>query len=167
MNSNSAAVRAGTGAVAGLAATMVLHPLRKATEEKLPQLRPPMREDPGKFMVEQAKRALPENARAKVPQPLEKAAIKSLHLGYGTTFGMLYALARRKQGNVVIDGALLGLVTWATGYLGWLPATKLTTPVTRQKPAQVITPILQHIVFGIAAVSVLAGIRRALAARSG
>ena len=78
MNSNSAAVRAGTGAVAGLTATMVLHPLRKATEEKLPQLRPPMREDPGKFMVEQAKRALPENARAKVPQPLEKATIKSL-----------------------------------------------------------------------------------------
>ena len=58
------------------------------------------------------------------------------------------------------------MVMWATGYLGWLPATGLMQPVTKQQRPQVMMPILHHIVFGIAAVGVLHGRRRALGARS-
>jgi len=58
------------------------------------------------------------------------------------------------------------VVTWATGYLGWLPATGLMPPVTKQQRPQVMMPILHHIVFGIAAVGGLHGLRLALGARS-
>src|SRR5205085_12487971 len=96
--------------------------------------------DPGEFMLEQIERALPMKVQQRIPDNVEQVAVKSLHLGYGMTFGALYGVLRKRPGNVVIDGAALGLVTWAAGYLGWLPATGLMPAVTRQRPRQVITP---------------------------
>jgi hypothetical protein len=50
---------------------------------------------------------------------------------------------------MLLEGGLLGLVTWGAGYLGWLPATGLMPPITKQEPQQIVGPILSHIVFGI------------------
>jgi hypothetical protein len=158
MQTDSIGGRLATGAAAGLAATLVLQPLRSATASRFPSTKAPMRQEPGKFMVERVGDALPTWASTRIPESVEKVAARSLGLGYGLTFGAGYALVRRQPGNVLIDGAALGLVTWAVGYLGWLSAAKLMPPVTRQPARQVATPILQHVVFGIVAAAVVRGI---------
>src|ERR1043165_4206979 len=113
------------GAAAGLAGTMVINALNAAGHKWLPQAEPPMREDPGDFMVRRAERLLPEQAKQRIPRTAEKVASNSLAMGYGMTFGALYSTLRPKGGSVLIDGAALGLACWAAGYLGWLPATGL------------------------------------------
>ena len=70
---------------------------------------PPMREDPGEFMVEQAEELLLEEAREQVPVTLETVAAKSLALGYGMTAGAIYGALRPRTGNLLVDGTALGL----------------------------------------------------------
>jgi putative membrane protein len=165
MYRTTATERVISGAVAGAAATIGLQGVRKVTHEKLPDAKPPMRQEPGAFMVERAKAALPTPVQAKIPKRAESLASRMLALGYGTTFGALYSLVRPRGGNVLRDGALLGVASWAVGYLGWLPATGLMPPVTRQRPKQVVVPVAEHIVFGVAAVGAYALLTRALARR--
>ena len=57
-------------------------------------------------------------------------------------------------------GAVLGLVTWAVGYLGWLPATGLMPPVTQQEPARVAGPVATHLGYGIATAAAYQWLRR-------
>lgn len=159
MNAENVTNRMLAGGVAGIAATAALQPIRSATAKRFPSTTPPIRQEPGEFMVDQLERALPERVRTVVPQRLENVAARWLALGYGITFGALFAAIRKRPGNVLVDGAALGVATWAAGYLGWLPATGLMPPVTRQRPRQVVTPMLQHVVFGVIAAAV---IRRAL-----
>ena len=45
-----------------------------ATQRFAPETLPPMKEEPGHFMVQQAKRALPQDMREKVPAKVEKTA---------------------------------------------------------------------------------------------
>ncbi len=105
-------------------------------------------------MVEQATKALPEGIRARIPEQAAKTVASSLGFGYGMTFGLLYALPRgRKAGSttrLLSEGAGLGIASWAIGFLGWLPATKLMPPVWKQQPKQVVPSILSHILFGVA-----------------
>jgi hypothetical protein len=159
--------RIAAGAGAGIAGTLVILGLHTATEKLAPQAVEPTKDDPGNFMTWQAERRLPDHARHRVPQTLESLSAQGLHLGYGATFGVLYGLLRpRASGgpaSVVIEGSLLGLACWAVGYLGWLPATGLMPPVTRQKPAQVAAPIVQHIAYGIAAVAAFDWLRNKMA----
>ncbi|HEX9372389.1 MAG TPA: hypothetical protein VF897_15350 [Roseiflexaceae bacterium] len=89
-----------------------------------------------------------------------KAAATSLGLGYGATAGAIYAALRPRFGNLLLDGALLGLATWAIGYLGWLPASGLLPPVQEQAAEQVAAPIAQHLVFGLATVAAYQALRR-------
>ncbi|HTL17320.1 MAG TPA: hypothetical protein VL793_08790, partial [Patescibacteria group bacterium] len=51
------------------------------------------------------------------------------------------------------EGALLGLLTWAVGYLGWLPGAKLMPPVWKHQPKQIAMPIAEHALFGVATVA--------------
>src|SRR4051794_17511994 len=111
------------GAAAGLAGTFVMQALMAANKKLAPQTMPPIRRDPGEFMVDKAEELVPYTAREKVPATAESIAAKSLHMGYGATFGALYAVLRPEGGSPFLDGACLGLLTWAAGYLGWLPAT--------------------------------------------
>lgn len=159
MATHAAVERLGVGAAAGLTGTMLLQQVRSASQ-RLPIPEPPMREEPGKFMVGRAESALPAGSQEKVPAAMERAAARSLGLGYGITFGVLYALFRPRGGNVVVDGTALGLATWAAGYLGWLPALGLMSPVTEQKPGQVAAPIVQHVLFGIATVTAYDALRK-------
>jgi hypothetical protein len=149
MASATLPVRLLAGAAAGLAGTVVLQGLLAGSARWAPQTLPPIRQDPAEFMVEQAESALPPARRAQVPPKGRAAAEKGLPLGYGATFGMLYGLAVR-EGSPLLAGAVLGLATWAVGYLGWLPATGLMPAVTRQEPARVAGPIATHLGYGIA-----------------
>jgi len=76
--------RVALGAVAGAGATILLQGVMKASAKAIPEGKPPMRKDPGKFM---ANMALPAGA----PDALHEAAAKSLQRGYGTTSGAFYA----------------------------------------------------------------------------
>jgi len=142
-------VRLLAGAAAGLAGTFVLQGLLAGSGRWAPATLPDIRRDPAQFMVEQAESALPGSRRPALPPKGRAAAEKGLHLGYGATFGALYGLAAG-AGSPLLTGAVLGLATWATGYLGWLPATGLMPPVTRQEPARVAGPIATHLGYGIA-----------------
>jgi hypothetical protein len=148
------------GAVSGAAATFVLQALMKETAKRFPDSKPPMKGDPGEFMVDKAESLLPESARDRIPEKAEAVAAKSLHLGYGITAGALYGAFRENSGWLLVDGTLLGLAVWGIGYLGWLPATDLMPPITEHSPRQVIAPLVQHAVFGLAAVSAYRGMMR-------
>ena len=135
------------GAIAGFGGTMVMQGLLTLSGKALPASRPPIKQDPAEFMLGKVKE------HVKVPEKLEAAAAKSLHLGYGITSGVIYGALRNRAGSTFLDGALLGLGVWASGYLGWLPATDLMPPVTEQSPQQVIVPIVNHALFGITVVA--------------
>jgi hypothetical protein len=62
----------------------------------------------------------------------------------------------------LVDAALLGLGTWAVGYLSWLPATGLMPPVQYQGARKVAMPAAQHILFGLATVAMDQVLRRLL-----
>src|SRR5215216_4378698 len=141
------------GAAAGGAATFLLQGIHTSEQKLLPETMPPIREDPGEFMVEQGEELLPEEAREQVPNTVETVAAKSLALGYGMTAGALYGALRPRTGNLLVDGTALGLGVWAVGYLGCLPALGLMPPVQQQETKEVAGPIAQHIIFGIAMVA--------------
>jgi hypothetical protein len=151
-----------SGAAAGIAATIGLQGVRAVSHEKLPYAKPPIREEPGKFMVERAKSLLAPATRDVIPKRVESVAERLLALGYGMSFGALYALLRPRDGSLLLEGTALGAGTWVVGYLGWLPATGLMPPVTKQKPQQVGVPLAEHVLFGIAAVGGYRLLRRVL-----
>jgi hypothetical protein len=153
MNQYDLIDRVALGVAAGAAATFLLQAIRTSEQKLLSETMPPMREDPGKFMVEQAEELLPDQTHEQVPGTVETVAAKSLALGYGMTAGALYGALRPRRGNLLVDGAVLGLGVWVVGYLGWLPALGLMRPVQQQETEQVAGPIAQHINFGIATVA--------------
>lgn len=149
-----------SGSVAGLAGSVLIQGMQAAGLKWMPQEMPPVRQHPGEFMVEKAEQVIEESgakaARAveKIPAGVEKATAQALGLGYGLTFALVYAAARPNVRHLFIEGSALGVATWAAGYLGWLPATKLMPPVTKQKPGQVIGAIASHIAFGVATAAI-------------
>lgn len=141
------------GVLAGFVGTNIMQVVRTASQQWLSETMPPIRQEPGQFMIERAEETLPEEMSEPIPPGVETAGAQSLALGYGLTAGGLYGLLRHKDGNVVLDGAALGLSVWSVGYLGWLPASGLTPPPGQQDPKQLAGPIMRHIVFGVATVA--------------
>jgi hypothetical protein len=107
-----------------------------------------MRQDPGEFMVQRLEASLPESVASRIPRPVEVAAARSMAVGYGLAAGAAYGLLRTDGRNVVADGVVLGIVTWAAGYAGWLPALGLTPRLREQSAPQALGPLVLHIVFG-------------------
>ena len=152
--------RAALGAAAGLVGTLGIQVLRTANQKLIPETMPPIRQDPGEFMVDKAEDMLPDETRAEIPEAVETAAAKSLAMGYGMTAGALYGALRGSSGNALVGGVLLGLGTWAIGYLGWLPASGLMPPVTEHTREQVALSAAQHAVFGLATAALYQWLRR-------
>ncbi len=142
------------GAGAGFAGTLALQVLRSASQHWWPQTMPPIRQDPGEFMVEQIESRLPAAVRQHIPGMLETMAAKSLAVGYGLTAGAVYALVRPRGGLLVIDGVALGIGVWAAGYAGWLSVMGLMPPLRKQNATEVISPVIRHALFGIVTVAV-------------
>jgi len=152
-DSENLLLKAAEGAAAGLVGTLLLRGIMTASAKLAPSTLPPMRQDPGEFMVEQGKQVLSTQARGAMAGKPEKAAAMGLSLGYGMTFGALYGLFRPRGGSMLRDGALLGLSNWAIGYLGWLPATGLMPPVWRHEPKQIASATAGHALYGMATVA--------------
>ncbi|MBV9497595.1 MAG: hypothetical protein JOZ54_25385 [Acidobacteria bacterium] len=152
--------RLALGAVAGFAGTFLMQGMLKATGRLMPDAQAPLSGDAGEYMVGKLEHPLPEETVAAIPASLEKAAAKSLHMGYGMTSGMLYAAMRPRPRNAALEGAVLGLGVWAAGYLGWLPAAQLAPPIQDQTVKQVVVPMLEHVLFGIAVATLYDGMSR-------
>jgi uncharacterized membrane protein YagU involved in acid resistance len=150
----------GLGTVAGLLGTAVIQGALAGTKRWMPEMLPPVKKDPGEFMVEKAKKSLPLKAQRKIPDSAEDIAATLLAFGYGISFSVLYAELKRIHPNVVLDGSLLGLAAWGAGYLGWLPAAGLMPPVWKQRRKKVLPNIASHIVFGMVTVAVFSGLRK-------
>jgi hypothetical protein len=153
--------RMGLGAAAGIVSTFFMQAMMKTSGKAMPDAKPPIGMDPGDFMVRRARALLPERAQYGMPDNVHQAAAKSLHLGYGMTAGVLYALARPRPRRRALEGALLGLGVWAAGYLGWLPATRLMQPLREQTPKQIAVPLVQHTLFGVAVAALFDAMLRA------
>ena len=144
--------RACLGAAGGLLGTATLQALMAAGKKWLPESAPPIRQEPGEFLVDRAERVLPAGARRAIPKSAEAAAAQGLSAGYGMAFGTLYAALRPHGGNALLDGFVLGIGAWAAGYLGWLPALGLTPPLREQTAPQVAGPVVDHLAYGVATV---------------
>ena len=155
--------RMALGAAAGIVGTAAIHVLNTASQKFASVTVPLHRHDPGEFMVEHAESALPRETRYKIPPAAEKAAAATLSFGYGATFGALYAIARDRDEDPVKEGSLLGILTWAVGYLGWLPATKITKPVWRENPLKTGAEIARHAVYGVATAAAYSALEERLA----
>lgn len=144
--------RIALGAAGGFAGTVALQTLLGASQKWFPSAAPPLRQHPGEFMVGKAQEVLPERVRDRIPEAAETAAAQALGVGYGLTFGALYAALRPRGGSPLLDGLMLGVAAWAAGYLGWLPAMGLMRPVWKQKTAQALAPAAEHAVYGMVTV---------------
>jgi hypothetical protein len=149
------------GAGGGLLGTALIRGMLEGTKRWMPETLPPMKDEPGRFMVAQAKRLLPSGLQARLSRDAEKRFALALALGYGVTFATAYAATRPAE-KVLRDGTALGLATWAAGYLGWLPATGLMPPVWKQEPKTVVPNVLSHLFFGIATVAACKWLRKRL-----
>jgi hypothetical protein len=147
--------RIALGAAGGLVGTLAIQSLLAASQKRAPSTLPPIREDPGKFMVERAERVLPAQVRRRVPHAAETAMAKVLGMGYGVSFGALYAGLRPRVHMPIVDGFLLGVAAWAAGYLGWLPALGLMPPVWKHKPKAAAAQIAEHAAYGLATVATI------------
>lgn len=136
-----------------MAATLLLQGMRTTSKKLLPASVPPIRKDPGEFMLKKAETLLPPERREQIPDLAEKVAVGALQMGYGMTSGLLYSVVRPRAGNPIVEGTLLGLGVWAAGYLGWLPAAGLMPPLAQQEPQQIAVPFVEHLLFGIAVVA--------------
>jgi hypothetical protein len=148
--------RLGLGLAAGLAGTKVIERSMQAGDKVAPEAAPPMRGDPAEFVLNKVEARLPERIREKVSEK-EGAAKTTLHLAYGALAGAAYGLLRPGGGNPFRDGLLLGSGVWAVGYLGWLPRAGLLAPPTEQRPQQLLRPLAEHLIYGIATAAAFRG----------
>jgi hypothetical protein len=113
------------GAAGGFIGTLAIQALLTASQKWLPNTVPPLRQDPGEFMVKTGEEALPEAMRRRIPQVVETGATRMLAVGYGLTFGSLYTLLRPKGGSPFVDPRFKGVgPTGANFALLSLPETR-------------------------------------------
>ena len=71
------------------------------------------------------------------------------HIGYAVAAGAVYGTtAAGLKLPPALRGAGYGLALWAASYLGWLPATGLYRPATREPLARNALIIAAHLLWG-------------------
>lgn len=89
--------------------------------------------------------------RDRLPEPALEASWVMLHFGYGTSFGVAYALAQRAFAveRPFLSGPLFGILLWAVGYCGWLPLLGIYPPPAHLPKRKVLAEIITtHLVYG-------------------
>ncbi len=139
--------RVAAGIVGGLAATVPMTVAMEAMHRALPR-----REQyplPPREITENVERLA---LGSRLPDEPETALTWLSHFGYGAATGGLYGLVTdRPRLGPAADGAAYGLVVWTVSYLGWLPATGLFPPATREPARRVGLMIAAHLVWGAVA----------------
>jgi hypothetical protein len=85
------------------------------------------------------------------PAPMPNwASTLATHFGFGAATGALFATtpAETRRQYPVATGIGFGLCVWTASYLGWVPATRLMAPATRQPIGRNLMMIAAHVVWG-------------------
>jgi uncharacterized membrane protein YagU involved in acid resistance len=81
--------------------------------------------------------------------PEEQRTAWAAHFAYGTGMGAVYApLARKAPLPSPLKGMMYGLIVWAAGYLGWLPAMDLPGSAPDESMQRNAMMIAAHLVWG-------------------
>jgi len=82
--------------------------------------------------------------------PAFKVAWVVAHFGYGTSFGVIYALLWRRFISRSRVGALAyGIVLWAVSYFGVMPMTGLFPPPQHDSASREEVMVAAHLVYGL------------------
>jgi uncharacterized membrane protein YagU involved in acid resistance len=74
----------------------------------------------------------------------------ALHLAFGATLGVLYALpTRRRRSRPTRAGLLFGAVSWLFGAGVVVPAIRAHRPFWRAAPVENLVNLAAHVVFGL------------------
>lgn len=92
---------------------------------------------------------------AGAPAPSRPLAVLA-HIGYGAAAGSAFALLPRRARRPA-GGLLFGLLLWAAGYEGWVPAIGALPPAHRDRRDRVLTMIAAHAMYGTVLSRTLAG----------
>jgi hypothetical protein len=85
------------------------------------------------------------------PAPMPNwASTLAAHFGFGAVTGALFAVTpgETRRQYPVATGIGYGLCVWTASYLGWVPATGLMAPATRQPVGRNLMMIAAHVVWG-------------------
>ncbi len=133
------------GALAGLIATVPMTLFMLAAHRNLPlPQRYPL---PPSLITQRTLGRRPTSAYLPMPN---LAATLLLHFAFGAATGAVFsaAPAAMRQAYPAATGIAYGLSVWAASYLGWVPASKLMPPATRQPPARNAMMVAAHVVWG-------------------
>jgi hypothetical protein len=140
-----AKMRALTGALGGLGATLVLSGLREAwARVGLVFETAPMQ------VVDRAE----ELGLVGDLSPWGRRLLTvAAHFAYGAGTGISFGLLRREKGGPGEEasvGSALGVLAWGVGWASWLPLTGVHRAPWTQKTPKVLLPVIDHAVFGAA-----------------
>jgi hypothetical protein len=150
-------IRMAAVAVGGAVATYLMQKAMGVSHKIPEKVRPPApNQDPGHFMVGKAEKVV-----GTLSPKMHNRAAHGLQWAYGLTGPLVLgalsgALTLDKIGKTLAAGAVMGAITWATGYIGWLPATGLTAPVHRVPIAKSASGLVSHVAYGAIAALPLA-----------
>jgi putative membrane protein len=83
-------------------------------------------------------------------EPLQSSLSWLSHFGYGAAAGTVYAFVTRPFKKIpgIVKGMIFGLLVWAAGYLGWLPAFGIMRPAHKQPLRRTALMIAAHLIWG-------------------
>lgn len=137
--------RSGSGAMAGLIATAPMTGFMLLMHQLLPNWQKTAL-PPEKLTNKVSKRLL----KKRLGTPERQGVTLGTHFGYGAASGTVYGLTfSRLPLPAFLKGAIFGVLLWAAGYLGWIPAMDLLPSATKAPPQRSLLMIGAHLVFGI------------------
>jgi uncharacterized membrane protein YagU involved in acid resistance len=78
-----------------------------------------------------------------------RALTLASHFAYGISMGAMYALlVQPRRPAPALTGSAFAMAVWSGSYLGWLPATGLHPPATREPLSRNALMIAAHLVWG-------------------
>jgi putative membrane protein len=159
MNRNEILLDTLFGAIGGFVATIPMTIFMKATHRELP---------PEEQYALPPKRITARTGQA-VGIPADECEPKwgpityAGHFGYGTTTGAIFGAISDKTAILpanVLGGIEYGLAVWSGSYLGWLPATGLHPPATRDTARRNAIMVGAHVIWGAALGLVVGALKR-------
>lgn len=106
---------------------------------------------PTEFVPKQVVRWLERRSgRTLRSEERETTAAVLTHLAYGSLVGAAYGVLRQRTPNpsAAPAGAAWGLLLWAVGYQGWMPALGVRPATTDHPPTQWPVPVANHLLYG-------------------
>ncbi|WP_375400707.1 hypothetical protein [uncultured Amnibacterium sp.] len=83
-----------------------------------------------------------------LPDDTANAVAAVTHAAYGAVTGAVFAQLVWRRSHAPVLGLAYGLLVWAIGHEGWVPAVGVLPPAHRDRPGRVGTMVTAHLLFG-------------------